>query len=116
VVQAGRHLVDVPPTKPVVRPVPPLRKIAGGTASGEAHTPFALARSGGTPKPRRKTKPTTGRVTDGPACIGCVSYQTIYREGILNGVGACRARGDVPVAARARHACALYQFYGQVRS
>jgi hypothetical protein len=84
-------------------------------AAAKADTPFARqARSGDPPKPgatKTKRKPTTGRLSDGPACIGCISYQALYRDGLLYGYGACLARNSRPVAANNRSACALYEFH-----
>ena len=102
----------VPPLEkaPVVQRVPP-------PAVAKAHTPFALARSGGTPKPgaKRKAVQSTGRVAGGPACIGCSSYQSLYRDGYLYGKGTCKARDDLTVASNNSRACALYTFHGQQR-
>jgi hypothetical protein len=113
----------VPRQDPVVRGVPPPIKERGGTpvseARAKAHTPFALARSGGTPKPgapkpkRKAGQSKTGRSSDGPACIGCIYYQALYRNGCLFGYGACKARDEIPVAANNRRACALYEFHGR---
>ena len=121
--ESGGELAAVLPGKPVVQGVlPPLEK-SGSTpvteATAKAYTPFALARSSGTPKPgapkpkRKAGQSKTGRSSDGPACIGCIYYQALYRNGCLFGYGACKARDEIPVAANNRRACALYEFHGR---
>jgi hypothetical protein len=110
----GGSKIDVYyPKKPVVQPRTTLREAAGSTATAKAHAPFALTRSGGTPMPARaaqtaspKRASVTGRVDDGPACIGCVQYQPMGIES-----GACVATGRKRAAVD-RRACGLYQFYG----
>jgi len=97
--------------------VPPLERASvvqavQPPAKARAHAPFALSRSGGTPMPSAKHKAvqSTGRTSDGPACVGCSSYQ--YKSSYS---GICNARQELTVAANDRRACALYVFYARAR-
>lgn len=95
---------------------PTPKETAGRTAKAQASTPFALARSGGTPTPsarsvakKPKAKP-KGRVAGGPACLGCVHYQAVTNAaGTLRGEGDCLAL-ERRVAANDRRPCGLYEF------
>jgi hypothetical protein len=76
-----------------------------------ASAPFALTRSGGTPRPAnigRRRKPKEGRVAGGPACVGCAHYQS--DTSILTGSGLCIER-QKRVAANSRQPCGAYRFH-----
>jgi hypothetical protein len=92
--------------------VPPLEKASVvQQATAQGHTPFALARSGGTPRPSA----TASKPKRRPACIGCRSFQSLYRNDYLYGEGICKARDNLIVASNDSRACALYRFYGSAR-
>ena len=110
------------PETVVVQGVLPTKKRAGSTAAmAKAYTPFALARSGGTPgaavtttrgaSRRKPPRASVGRELDGPACIGCLHYRTIFTGGCITGHGHCVPLEE-PVRANNRRPCGLYQFYG----
>jgi hypothetical protein len=100
--------------------VPP-KKEAGTTAAARAPRPTArFALRGATPMPRAAERPkviqrVNGRSGDGAACIGCIHYKPLYRDGYLFGRGACKSSDGRIVAARDRQPCAFYLFYGRAQ-
>jgi hypothetical protein len=59
-----------------------------------------------------RSRRSTGREADGPACIGCANYTALKTPaGLLQGVGVCDVQAR-EVQSNSRHACAIYWFHG----